>query len=50
MNFFEKIIKRILFPDICWNKKHYGAKIISFDPEESRCTICGKKVLKGNYK
>jgi len=46
----RNIFRKIKNPDICYNKKHYGADIISFDPIESRCTTCGKKVLIGKYK
>ena len=50
MKLFKKIFRRMLNPDICWNKKHYGADIVSFNPPESKCQTCGKRVLIGKYK
>jgi len=40
-----KLFKEIFKTDECHNKKHYGAKIISFEPPISICTKCGKKVI-----
>jgi len=48
-SYIYRIFKRIFDPVFCYNKNHYGAKIISIDPELSICTKCGKKV-KNEYK
>lgn len=41
-----RFLKKLLKLDICHNKKHYGANIISIDPPVAVCTKCGKKVIR----